>query len=95
MMKPSESIKSISYLKAHTSEIIRDIVENRKTMVITQHGEAKVVVQDLATYERTQESLALLKMLAQSGRNIKRGKYKPVRDAFEDLDERIKAHQQA
>lgn len=94
-MKPSESIKPISYLKTHTSEIIRDIVENRKTMVITQHGEAKVVVQDLATYEGTQESLALLKMLAQSGQNIKRGKYKPVRDAFEDLDERVKAHQQA
>lgn len=94
-MKPSESIKPISYLKAHTSEIIHDIVENRKTMVITQHGQAKVVVQDLATYEGTQESLALLKMLAQSGQNIKRGKYKPVRDVFEDLDERIKAHQQA
>ncbi len=94
-MKPSESIKPISYLKTHMSEIIRDIVENRKTMVITQHGQAKVVVQDLATYEGTQESLALLKMLAQSGQNIKRGKYKPVRDVFEDLDERIKAHQQA
>jgi len=94
-MKPSESIKPISYLKTHMSEIIRDIVENRKTMVITQHGEAKVVVQDLATYEGTQESLALLKMLAQSGQNIKRGKYKPVRDVFEDLDERIKIHQQA
>jgi len=94
-MKPSESIKPISYLKTHMSEIFRDIVENRKTMVITQHGEAKVVVQDLATYEGTQESLALLKMLAQSGHNIKRGKYKPVRKAFEDLDERIKAHQQA
>ena len=94
-MKPSESIKPISYLKTHMSEIIRDIVENRKTMVITQHGQAKVVVQDLATYEGTQESLALLKMLAQSGHNIKRGKYKPVRDVFEDLDERIKTHQQA
>jgi len=94
-MKLSESIKPISYLKTHMSEIIRDIVENRKTMVITQHGQAKVVVQDLATYEGTQESLALLKMLAQSGQNIKRGKYKPVRDVFEDLDERIKIHQQA
>ncbi len=94
-MKPSESIKPISYLKTHMSEIIRDIVENRKTMVITQHGKAKGVVQDLATYEGIQEGLALLKMLAQSGQNIKRGKYKPVRDVFEDLDERIKTQQQA
>lgn len=47
------------------------------------------------TTERFRKALALLKMLAQSGQNIKRGKYKPVRKAFEDLDERIKAYQQA
>ncbi len=94
-MKPSESIKPISYLKAHAAEIIRDIVENRKTMVITQHGEAKVVVQDLATYEGTQESLALLKMLASSSQSVREGKFKPARDAFTDLSKRIKAHRQA
>ncbi len=94
-MKPSESIKSISYLKTHASEVIRDIIENQKTLVITQHGEAKVVVQDVHTYEQTQESLALLKMLAQSSRSIKEGKFKPARRAFEDLNKRIEAHKQA
>jgi len=91
-MKPSESIKPISYLKAHAAEVIKDIVQHQKVLIVTQRGEAKVVIQDVCAYERTQESLALLKMLAQSSQNIKRGKFKPVREAFEDLDERIKAH---
>lgn len=94
-MRPSESIKPISYLKTHASEVIRDIVDNQKTIVITQHGEAKVVVQDVRTYERTQESLAFLRMLAQSSQSVKEGKFKPAAEAFSDLSERIKAHQQA
>ena len=60
-MKLSESVKPISYLKAHASEIINDISVNRKTFIITQNGEAKVIVQDLETYEQTKESLALFK----------------------------------
>ncbi|MGR3219611.1 MAG: prevent-host-death protein, partial [Candidatus Anammoxibacter sp.] len=32
-MKLSEAIKPISYLKAHASELIRDVSNNHKTMV--------------------------------------------------------------
>lgn len=92
-MKPSESIKPISYLKAHAAGLIKDIVEHQKTLIVTQRGEAKVVVQDVHTYERTQESLALLKMLAKSSQSIKEGKFKPAREAFGDLAKRIKARQ--
>lgn len=93
-MKPSEAIKPISYLKAHAAEVIRDIVDNQKTMIITQNGEAKVVVQDVKEYEKTQESLALLKILALSSKNIKEGKVKPLDKAFHNLEERIKKRQE-
>lgn len=89
-MKLSDSVKPISYLKAHASEIIRDSWENRTTYVITLNGEARAVVQDVTSYEQTQESLALVKMLAQSGKSMGKGRYKPVRRAFEDLERRIK-----
>lgn len=94
-MKPSESIKPISYLKAHASEVIRDIVNNRKTVVITQNGEAKVVVQDVRTYEQTQESLALLKILAKSSKSIKDGNFKPINKTFNDLEKRIKKFEES
>jgi len=90
-MKLHESIKPISYLKAHASELIRDISENRQTLVITQKGEAKAIIQDIATYEQTKESIALLKILAQSTKGKKEGRYKPVQKAFKNLESRIKS----
>ena len=89
-MKLSESVKPISYLKSHTAEALRDVSEGQRTMVITQHGEAKAVLQDIASYEQTQESLALLKMLAQSSKSIQNGCSKPVKKAFADIRKRVK-----
>ncbi len=89
-MKPSETIKPISYLKAHASELIRDVSENQKTLVITQNGEAKVILQDVRVYEQIQDSLALLKILAQSSKSLKAGKFKPAKKTFSDLRKRIK-----
>lgn len=89
-MKLSEAVKPISYLKSHTAEALRDVSEGQRTMVITQHGEAKAVLQDIASYEQTQESLALLKMLAQSSKSIREGRSKPVKKAFADIRKRIK-----
>jgi len=89
-MVPSEAIKPISYLKTHASEIIRDVANNQKTMIITQNGEAKVILQDIKLYEQTQQSLAMLKILALSSKSMKDGKLKPVKDAFQDLRKRIK-----
>ncbi len=89
-MKLSESVKPISYLKSHTAEALRNVSEGRQTMVITQHGEAKAVLQNIAGYEETQESLALLKMLAQSSKSIQEGRVKPVKKAFADVRKHIK-----
>jgi prevent-host-death family protein len=55
VIKLSESIKPISYLKSHTSQALRDVNESQRTMVITLHGEAKAVLQDIASYEQTQD----------------------------------------
>ncbi|MHC4884769.1 MAG: type II toxin-antitoxin system Phd/YefM family antitoxin [Planctomycetota bacterium] len=92
-MKLSEAIKPISYLKAHASELVREVASERKTLIITQNGEAKVVVQDLESYEQTNESLALLKILAQSSKSKREGKNTPVKKAFSRL--RTKAKEQA
>jgi prevent-host-death family protein len=88
-MVPSEAIKPISYLKTHASEVIRDVSNNQKTMIITQNGEAKVILQDIKLYEQTQQSLAMLKILALSNKSLKEGKIKPITDAFQDLRKRI------
>ena len=88
-MKASEAVKPISYIKAHASEIIREIVDSNKTLVITQNGEAKAILQDIKKYERTQESLTLLKMLALSSKSLKEQDYKPAAKAFQSISDRI------
>ncbi len=88
-MKLSEAIKPISYLKAHASDIMREVADSDKTYVITQNGEAKAVLQGVEAYERTRESLALLKMLAQSTRSLREGRVKPAAKAFKDVEVRI------
>jgi len=84
-MKLSESVKPISFLKSHTAQALREVSDGRRTMVITQHGEARAVLQDVGAYEETLESLALLKMLAQSARSLGNRRTKPVRKAFADV----------
>lgn len=90
-MKLSQLIKPISYLKSHTAEAVREVSEGQKTLVITQHGKAKAVLQDITAYEQTQESLALLKILSQSTKSLQEGRSKPVKQAFTDIRKRIKA----
>ena len=89
-MKLSTAVKPISYLKAHASELIRNITTTRQTLIVTHNGEAKVVVQDIRSYERMQETLALLKILTRSKQNIKRGKVKTLDDTFTSLEKRIR-----
>ena len=89
-MKLSMAIKPISYFKAHAAEIIRNLSENQETMIITQNREAKAIVQDIRKYEETQESLALLRILAKSRKNIEQGKFRPASDVLGDLKRKIK-----
>ena len=88
-MKYSTRIKPISYLKANAAEIVRTLAEERSAIVITQNGEAKAVMQDVATYEQTQETMALLKILALGTRQIEEGKVVPAAEAIRSLRKRI------
>ena len=87
-MKFSAQIKPISYLKAHAAEIVRNMGEQREPLVITQNGEAKVVIQDVESYEQAQETMALLKILALGNREVEEGKVAPAADVVKRLRER-------
>ena len=84
-MKLSSRIKPISYLKAHASEIVRNLGERQEPLIITQNGEAKVVIQDIESYEQTQETMALLKILALGDRQINEGKTAPAAEVVKRL----------
>jgi prevent-host-death family protein len=80
-------IKPISYLKSHSAELIRELGEGGPPLVITQNGEAKAVLQDVASYAATQELLALLKLLSMARDDMAAGRVQPL----EGLKDRIRA----
>lgn len=84
-MTLASQIKPISYLKAHASEIVRSLAKQQRPLIITQNGEAKAVVQDIASYEQTQETMALLKILSLGARQIEDGKTHHAADVIDRL----------
>lgn len=84
-MRYSSQVKPISYLKANAAEILTNLAEQRVPLVITQNGEAKAVLQDVASFEETQETLALLKILALGNQDVTAGKVKSVTDVIARL----------
>ncbi len=84
-MRYSTQIKPISYLKANAAEVLQDLSDRRQPMVITQNGEAKAVLQDVASYEETQETLAMLKILALGNQQLAQGRVKPLADVAKRL----------
>ncbi|MBD9598070.1 MULTISPECIES: type II toxin-antitoxin system Phd/YefM family antitoxin [unclassified Ensifer] len=88
-MKLSQQVKPISYLKAHAPEIVRSLAENREPVVLTVHGEARAVLQDVTVYEETQETIALLKVLALTNKQVEAGKVDRASEAFKRIRQRV------
>ena len=74
--------KPISYFKAHAAEILTELEESQEPVAITQNGEVKAVVQDIASFERIQETLALLKLLSLGMADIEAGRTVDARSAI-------------
>ena len=89
-MRFSQQIKPISYLKARAPEVLRGLARHKDPIIITLNGEATAVLQDIRSYEETQETLALLKVLALTNKSVGEGKVAPLREAFARIRERVK-----
>ena len=86
-MKLSNQIKPISYLKAHAAEIVRNMNTKHEPLVITQNGEAKVVIQNIESYEQTLETMAFLKILALGNQQISESKVETASAVIKRLRE--------
>lgn len=84
-MRLSDRVKPISYVKANASEILDDLAETREPMAITRNGEVKAIIQDIVSYEETQETLTFLKILTLSLQEVEDGHTEPARDAIEAM----------
>ncbi|GAB4399498.1 MAG: type II toxin-antitoxin system Phd/YefM family antitoxin [Rhodoferax sp.] len=85
-MKLSTQIKPISYLKSHAAQIVTELTQSRQPLVITQNGEATLVVMDIKSFDERESTLALLKVLALGQREIANGQFRDADEVFAELD---------
>jgi prevent-host-death family protein len=81
-MRLDDRVRSISYLKAHAAEVLRDLARRQEPLVITQNGEARAVMLDVATFDALQETTALVKLLALADRQAREGMLQSAEDAI-------------
>ncbi len=84
-MKYSSQIKPISYLKTHAASVLEELSVQDEPLIITQNGEAKAVIQGVKSYEKTQQTLALLRILALGQQQIDAGNVTPAAEAIARL----------
>ncbi len=88
-MHLEQDIQPISYLKAKTANVINTVNKNRRSIIITQNGEAKAVVQDIKSYESLQNSLNFLKLIVQSEKEIETGNVIEQGKMFDELEQKF------
>lgn len=94
-MDITEQIKPISYLKSHTTEIVRKFdEENNGPIIITQNGEAKMVVISIKSYQESielrklnEERMAFMKLLALGSKEIAEGKFVSEKELLDEMDQ--------
>lgn len=90
-MNLSSDIKPITYLKANAADLLKQINETQRPVIITQNGEPKAVLQDPRSYENMRNALGILKLISQGEEDIKKGKTKSQEDVFDKLAKSLKA----
>ncbi len=81
-MRLSEDIKSVDELLTSGAQLVRDVAEERRTILLTDNGTAKAVLMDVASYDRWRDTVALLKLIAQSEADVEAGRTLSQDEAF-------------
>ncbi len=88
-LKIKEDIKPISYLKSRSADLISQINETHRPVIITQNGEPRAVIQDAESYEKTINSLNLMRILAHGEKAIRKGNTIKQEDLFKQIDDNL------
>jgi prevent-host-death family protein len=89
-MNISKDIKPITYLKSRAADLLKQINETHRPVVITQNGEPKAVLQDPESYENMRNAIGILKLISQGEEDIKNGKFKVQDELFSEVESNLK-----
>ena len=89
-MNISKDIKPVTYLKSRAADLLKQINETHRPVIITQNGEPRAVLQDPESYQNMRNAIGILKLLSQGEDEIRRGKSKSQRKVFENIEKILK-----
>ena len=89
-MSLEKDIRPISYLKSKAADLLKQVNDTHRPVVITQNGEPRAVLQDPASYQSMRNALGLLKLIAQGEDAVRAGRVKSQEDVFTQLEERLR-----
>jgi PHD/YefM family antitoxin component YafN of YafNO toxin-antitoxin module len=89
MVNLAQDVKPVSYVKDHSIEILDYVENSRSPIVITRDGEAKAVIIDIVSYQKTLNAINLAKLLSFGEKDIKNGNLISNEDAKKIFEERL------
>ncbi len=88
-MSIETDIRPVTYLKSKASDLLKQVNDTHRHVVITQNGEPRAVLQDTASFEETKRALTLMKLIHQSEEAIRQGHVTSHKEVFSELNERF------
>lgn len=89
-MNISTDIKPVTYLKSRAADLLKQINETHRPVIITQNGEPKAVLQDPKSYQSMRNAIGILKLISQGEEDIKNKRTKIQDKVFEDIENMLK-----
>jgi prevent-host-death family protein len=89
-MNISKDIKPITYLKSKAPDLLKQINETRRPVIITQNGEPRAVLQDPKSYENMRNAIGILKLLSQGEEDVRSGRTKSQEEVFANIEQFLK-----
>ena len=85
-----QDIKPVTYLKSRAADLLKQINETHRPVIITQNGEPRAILQDPKSYEDMRNAIGMLKLISQAEEEIRDGKLKSQQEIFENIDNILK-----
>ena len=83
----SKDIKPITYLKSKAPDLLKQINQTHRPIVITQNGEPRAVLQDPESYENMRNAIGIMKLISQGEEDVKAGRLKSQEDVFSNVED--------
>jgi len=88
-MKISMDIKPVTYLKSQAADILKQVNETHRPIVITQNGEPKAVLLDPESYTNMRNAIGILKLISQGEEDIRNENFISQEDVFSELEKLV------